>query len=284
MSGSSSGSARISSTVRVTSSLMRKMMISWTSSPVASSGQDGRSSGHLFGDPAERVLRERDVEFAEPAIGAHVVDHRPVRLVERRDLRDRPRRWRSPRRRLPRSLRERFRRGLRQPGRSAPDLRSRTPAQPPLRLHRMPRHPQLRDPPSGGAAVPADAVSVGGSVVADAAVEAPMASVAEAMPTTSSFWNGCVTALFMAADDGRGPSACQCICERLVSIGDGSSVGLAGDRHHGLGVQSGFVGGERWPELDDERHAGLQFVGRQLLTRPLGGDPGVGAAGHRHHR
>ena len=45
---------------------------------------------------------------------------------------------------------------------------------------------------------PAPSVSVGGSVVADTAVDAPIANVAEATPTRRSFGSSGVSALFMA--------------------------------------------------------------------------------------
>ena len=156
MSDSSSGRARSSSSESVTSSLMRTMMISWTSSPVALGREDGRSGRHLCGDPSERVLGQGDVEFGEPAVGAHVVDHRRVRLVEGRVAR--------PglgvgdhcvdgRRRCPRG---RLRRAPRPPGRSPPGPRLRTPPRRRVRLHRTPQRPCAAEPSAGGAAsVPA---------------------------------------------------------------------------------------------------------------------------------
>ena len=119
---SSSGRARSSSSDRSTSSLMRTMTISWTSAPALGS-EDRRSGRDLFGDATERVVRQGDVQFGEPAIGADVVDHRPVGLVERRVARPRRRR-RSTRRPTQRSLRAPRRRALRLPVRSTPDPRS----------------------------------------------------------------------------------------------------------------------------------------------------------------
>ena len=58
VSDSSSGRARISSSVNVTSSLMRAMIDLVDLFADGFGGEDGRSGGQLFGNPSERVLGE----------------------------------------------------------------------------------------------------------------------------------------------------------------------------------------------------------------------------------
>jgi len=44
--------------------------------------EDRRSGGDLLGDADERILLDGDIDHRVPTVGDHVVDHRPVRLVE----------------------------------------------------------------------------------------------------------------------------------------------------------------------------------------------------------